>query len=181
MSLSENLPTGSLIIDLNSKRNYSNLFEIKYTLNSSNIEKIYFYFQNGQLILKHKFDCELQNEINLQILCFNITTQTNLQLNIVNIFNIKLNIVKFNNQKPQFAYISYNFSLNIEEISLNQTEKYFIDYIKAYNKYSQSTILYYLQSYDELNDDGTNDYDSFQASARSMSIQNNNGKFKTLK
>ena len=181
LNIKENLPLGSLIIDLNSMRNYTNVLQTIYKLNDTNNQlkdkSLYFYFQNGQLILKRKFDFELHSEIYFQVLCLSlIKLKNNQHLNLNVVYNIKLNIIKFNNQRPQFAYIRYSYNLNINDLMLNQTEKYFIDHIKAYNKYTQSSILYYLQSYDEINDDSSNNY--IQKSGRSVSMQqNSNGKF----
>jgi hypothetical protein len=177
-SLNENLPVGALILDLNLMRNYSNSTQTIYKLfNNTKESTFYFHFQNGQLILKYKFDYEVRNEINLQISCLNLNGTQNVELNINTIYNIKIKIIKYNNQKPQFAYISYNFKLNINDLMMNQTEKYFIDYVKAYNKYSQSSISYYLQSYDEISDDySNNDDDLIQGSSRLLPQQiNNNG------
>ena len=182
LTFNENIELGTLILDFNLIRNYTNIFQTMYHLNSTNSSTIYFYFNNGQLILKRKFDYELENVINLQILCIQLSGTHHLQLNIKSIYNLKLKITKFNNHRPQFAFNNFKFNLNINDLELNKTEKFFIDYIKAYNKYSQSSILYYLQSYDETMDDYlNNDNDLIQGyveSSRSLSIQNNdnNGK-----
>ena len=176
LNLNENIQIGTLILDLNSMRNYSNLTQTIYKLfNNTNDSIFYFHFQNGQLILKYKFEYELKSEINLQILCLNLVGRKMLTLNVTTVYNIKIKIVKYNNQKPQFAYISYNFELNIKDLMVNQTEKYSIDNVRAYNNYSQSSISYYLQSFDEISDDySSNDYDLVQGSSRSVSLQNNN-------
>lgn len=152
--LREDLPIGSLVIDFNQ---YYNSNDIIYKFNLTDEEtlnsSVYFYIQPlNQVILKLRLNYNYVSRLSLKLFAFKFS---NNQIQLTKAITFNINLIKVNNLKPQFPYLNYKFNLKINDLVQKNNEKYLISNIKAYNKYSQSSILYYLQTYN-----GDDDYDS---------------------